>query len=162
MLALSAAGHEGATSHVVGQLKRGRRPGVGHYRHGPVPGELALQLLGQLVDVYDRGMLEPLPLGVQTGCAFAEAYCATGQEQRALDDADRTWTTTTGRFTVPGEQDDPAFARAFGPGSALGEVAGTPGPDESWKPGVTTRLGQLALRVWEPLVVTDVEQREWV
>lgn len=162
VLALSAAGHEGATSHVVGQLKRGRRPAVACYRHGPVPQELARTLLGQLVDIYDRGMLEPLPLGVQTAAAFAESFHATGEERRALDDADRKWSTSTGRFTIPGEQDDPAFARAFGPGARLRDVAGRPGADEGWRAGVTTRLGQLALRVWEPLVATDVEERQWV
>ncbi|WP_109471120.1 exodeoxyribonuclease V subunit gamma [Ornithinimicrobium cavernae] len=162
VLALAAAGHESATSHVIGQLKRGRNPGVGHFTHGPVDQPVALTLLGQLVDLYDRGMTAPLPLGVQTACAFAESFCASGDERGALYDAEKKWATSTGRFTIPGEQDDPAFVRVLGAGARLSDVAGEPGADERWRTGVTTRFGQLAMRVWEPLVATDAERREWL
>ena len=31
-------------------------------------------------------------------------------------------------------------------------LAGTPSADETWHPDVTSRLGQLALRVWGPVL----------
>ncbi|USQ79830.1 exodeoxyribonuclease V subunit gamma [Ornithinimicrobium faecis] len=162
VLALAAAGHEDATSHVVGQLKRGRKPGVGHFTHGPVDRPVALTLLGQLVDLYDRGMRAPLPLGVQTACAFVETFHARGDEQAAFYDAEKKWNASTGAFTFPGEQDDPAFVRVLGAGARLRDVAGEPAADEQWTDGVTTRFSQLALRVWQPLIATDAERREWV
>ncbi|MCK0112813.1 exodeoxyribonuclease V subunit gamma [Ornithinimicrobium sp. F0845] len=162
VLALAAAGHEDATSHVVGQLRRGRKPGVGHYTHGPVPQDIALTLLGQLVDLYDRGMTAPLPLGVQTACAFAESFHASGDERSALFDAEKSWKSSTGAFSFTGEQDNPAFVRVLGAGARLADVAGTPAEDERWVKGLSTRFGQLAFRVWQPLIATDVERREWV
>ncbi len=162
VLALAAAGHSEATGELVGQLRRGRRPAVGHFTYGPVPQDLARTLLGQLVDLYDRGMRAPLPLGVQTACAFAESFQASGDEDSALFDAARKWHTSTGAFTMRGEQDEPAFVRVLGPGVRLTEIAGTAAEDEQWAAGVRTRLGQLALRVWQPLVATDVERKQWV
>lgn len=162
-LVLSAAGHDGATSHVVGQRRRGNKPGVGHFRHGPVQPDVALGILTHLVEVYDRGMAQPLPLGVQTACAFAEAFRGNGgNEQAALMDAAKKWETTRGKFTFTGEQDDPAFVRVFGAGARLVDVVGKPAEDERWKPGVTSRFGQLALHIWEPLLVLDQEHKEWV
>mgnify|MGYP000880246903 FL=1 len=162
VLALAAAGHEDATSHVVGQLRRGRKPGVGHYTHGPVDRDIALTLLGQLVDLYDRGMTSPLPLGVQTACTFAESFHGSGDERGALYDAEKQWKSSTGAFSFTGEQDNPAFVRVLGAGARLADVAGTPAGDEVWTKGLTTRFGQFAFRVWQPLIATDVERREWV
>ncbi|WP_154796297.1 exodeoxyribonuclease V subunit gamma [Occultella kanbiaonis] len=160
-LVLSAAGHDGATSQVLGQLKLGRRTYVGHYTHGPVDSGTALAILVQLIDLYDRGLAQPLPLGVQTANAFAETFRAqAGDERAAMEAAEKKWTTVTGWYTSTGEQDDPAFVRVFGPGAGLSDVAGDPGEDERWRAGVGTRFGQLALQLWEPMFVLEAESME--
>jgi len=160
-LALAAHGEPGATSHVIGQMKKGRNPGVMHLTHGPVDQETAVRLLAELVDVYNRGMRAPLPLGVQSSCAFAESFVERGDEKLAMTDAGRKWETTTGWYTSVGEQDDPAFRRVFGERARLVDIQGTPGPDELWVDDVRSRFGQLALRVWRPLLTSGLENREW-
>ncbi|TDE98903.1 exodeoxyribonuclease V subunit gamma [Occultella glacieicola] len=160
-LVLSAAGHAGATSHVLGQLRLGRRSYVGHYEHGPVDQQVALAILVQLVDLYDRGMAEPLPLPIQTANAFAQTFRAQGgDEGAAMEAAEKKWKTVSGWYTSVGEQDDPAFVRVFGPDAGLWDVAGEPREDEHWRTGVGTRFGQLALQLWEPVLVLGAESEE--
>ena len=42
----------------------------------------------------------------------------------------------------------------------LTEILSTPLPDEEWEPGVSSRLGQLALRVWRPVLEDGTERME--
>ncbi|HET7303871.1 MAG TPA: exodeoxyribonuclease V subunit gamma [Segeticoccus sp.] len=165
-LALAAGGHERASSHVVGRLNRGRHPAVGHVRHGPVPSEDARRLLGELVQLRDRGLCEPLPIPVETSRAFAECFRDRRDPAEARRDAQGTW--TTGSHGPPGEQDDTSWVRVLGGRVPLSAILGTPREDEQWTDGLSTRLGQLALRVWEPVLTLEradgspVEHREWV
>ena len=99
---------------------------------------------------------------MRSACAFAESYAATGDAQAALIEANRAWETTTGWYTSVGEQDDPAFRRVFGDGARLVDLVGVPAADERWTEGVGTRFGQLALRVWLPLLTSGSESRVWV
>ncbi len=114
---------------------------------GPLD-ERAPDLLAALVDVYAAGLREPLP--VSPGLT-SEWVQATGRGWSGGAAARKAW---EGRFgsPVPGERDDPAHVRAWGPGAAYDVVAGTAGPDEQWHPRERTRLGQYAWRIWEPLL----------
>ncbi|HET8598798.1 MAG TPA: exodeoxyribonuclease V subunit gamma [Segeticoccus sp.] len=167
-LALAAGGHQGTSSHVVGQLRQGRLPGVGAYRHGPLPPEDARRLLGELVALRDRGLCEPLPMPVATACAFAESFVHEGDTGAALRAADLAWATRTGAWSVPGDQDDTACQRVYGGTVPLHTILGEPATDERWFDGVSSRLGQLALRVWQPVLTLEradgsrVEERTWV
>ncbi len=163
-LALNAAGREGATSHIVGQGRRGRRKVVVHYCHGPVPPEVARQRLAELVGLRDRGLREPLPIPVATAAAWASAYL--DRDNPAADPfgaADREWATGDGAANMPrGEQDDPAHVRIYGRSAPLTTILGEPREDEMWFPGVRGRLGQLALRIWQPLLTSGAERIEEV
>ena len=104
------------------------------------------------MDLYDRGMREPLPLPLRTGHAWAEAVHAHRDADRALAGA---WESTDSS-PVPGEQDDPAHVRVYGRRAPVGCLLEPARPDESWSNGRAARSapgsGQLALRLWEPLL----------
>ncbi|GAB3078094.1 exodeoxyribonuclease V subunit gamma [Nocardioides zeae] len=156
LLALSA-GHPDAsfTAHTVG---RSGRSGPQRSLAGPLD-HRALDHLRALVDLRDRGLAEPLPMPVRTTCAVAEAM----RRQRAGDDVElevvarREWETSRDRAAVPGEQEDPEHTLVFGDASGVEVLLGPPRDDELWVPttegaGFRTRIGQLAWRVWGPLV----------
>ncbi len=151
-LALAASGH-GGSARLVGRYSwgRGDRSPV-LVTSGPHDRQRAVELLDQLVALRERGLCEVLPLPVGTAQRWAETFGRTGKETLADNLAVREWTTSDAGF-VAGEQDDPSWRRVLGgsaPYAALRSVP--PHPDETWQPGVTSRLGQLALRVWGPVL----------
>jgi exodeoxyribonuclease V gamma subunit len=113
---------------------------------GPID-HTAVDLLRELVDLHDRGLREPLPLPLRTGNAYAEAIHAHRDADRA---AAYAWETSDSS-PVPGEQDDAAHVRVFGRGAPLGCLKDPVRDDERWS-DERHRLGQLALRLWEPLL----------
>ncbi|WP_299450437.1 exodeoxyribonuclease V subunit gamma [uncultured Serinicoccus sp.] len=161
-LVLAAALGPEATSHLLGAQKRGRRPGGVHLTHGPHDPGRALELLDQLVDLRSRGLVEPLPLPPRTALTWAEAYLrGPGDAQAATLDAVREWRTDdTFETAFPKEQDDPSHAYVHGDGVPLRDILGVPRDDERWTPGVGHRLGQLALRVWGPVLTDGAERKE--
>ncbi len=161
-LVLAATLGPEATSHLLGAQKRGRRPGGVHLTHGPHDLARALALLDQLVDLRARGLLEPLPLPPRTALRWAEAYLGgPGDAQAATLDAVREWRTDdTFETAFPKEQDDPSHVYVHGEGVALRDILGVPRDDERWTSGVEHRLGQLALRVWGPVLTDGAERKE--
>ena len=150
LLALSA-GHpdQNWTAHTVGRSRAGATLAL----CGPVD-HRALTWLRELVDVYDRGMREPLPLPVKTACAYAEAAARLhrGDTVDPVREAAKVWQSD--RFAgavVPGEDSDPAHVRVFGEQAPVEVLLGTPRPDETWG-SEPHRLGRLAWRVWRPLL----------
>ncbi len=139
-------------SDVYGWHSRTKRP-----QHALVPpvDHTATELLGQLVDLYDRGMREPLPLPLRSGHAWAEATHAHRDAERALASA---WESTDSS-PVPGERDDPAHVRVFGRNAPVGCLLEPARPDETWGSPASsaerTRLGQLAPRLWDPLLARE-------
>lgn len=106
-------------------------------------------ILQQLVDVYDRGMVEPLPLAPRTSERYADRRRAGMDVAEARADAEQAWSGTN---QVPGEIADDAvcFVRGAGaPFARLWDVA--PGAGEQW-PGERSRFGVLARLVWDPLL----------
>ncbi|GAB2870101.1 exodeoxyribonuclease V subunit gamma [Nocardioides pacificus] len=148
LLALSA-GHpdESWTGHAVG---RGRA-GPSRALTGPLD-QRALIWLRELVDVYDRGMREPLPLALRTAASYAEGV----RRQRMGDDADpvalaaREWDSSD-RSPVPGEQDDPPHVQVWGERAPLSCLLDPARADERWN-DEPSRLGQYAWRMWGPLM----------
>ena len=107
------------------------------------------QLLA-LVDLYDRGMREPLPLFCRTSAAYAQA-AAAGQDP--VDAARREWET---EWRFEREDREPEHQLVLGGVLTFAELmAPAPGPDEAgdgWATDDDSRLGRYALRLWEGLL----------
>ena len=158
-LALSADGDPTATSNVFGQYRWGQKKGFVHASHGPHEQARATELLAQLVDLRDRGLRQVLPLPLATTHRWASIYLKNGRVQAADDQADRyEWTTNDGSSWGRKEQDDPAWTAVYGGRAPYRSILGTPAEDELWVPEVPHRLGQLALRVWGPVLSAGPER----
>jgi exodeoxyribonuclease V gamma subunit len=137
------------TAHALG--RRGRN--TAHATVGPLD-QRAEQWLRDLVDLYDRGMCEPLPMPVKTACAYAEA---AHLQQRSgngspLDKARREWETD--RFSphgIRGEDADAAHVQVYGEDAPIECLLTPPRADEQWN-AEPHRLGRLAVRLWQPLL----------
>ncbi len=141
------------TSHVLGRHRSRKQVQV---THGPVEPALARATLRDLVDLHHRGLREPLPVPVETGLAYAEALA---DHEDPLQKARRAWESDDREGAFPGEQDDPAHVRVHGWQAPLAVLTTPARDDESWVRGERTRLGQLARRVWDP-VLTGPESWE--
>jgi exodeoxyribonuclease V gamma subunit len=111
-----------------------------------------LDVLKDLVALYDTGRREPLPLPLKTSCAWAEAR---RDDDDPIEAAQDKWKTTT--FHA-GENDEAAHSRVWGRNAPLEKLLGAPRPGEEVS-GEDTRLGALAMRLWLPLL-TD-ERSAW-
>src|SRR5690606_16380471 len=101
-------------------------------------------------DLRDRGLREPVPLPLQTAAAWAEKYLRSGSEEAAYWAARKEWTTEPRGFAK--EQHGKSHEFVLGGVVPIEDILGTPAEDERWEPKVTTRLRQLALRVWRPIL----------
>lgn len=114
--------------------------------------DAALAHLAELVDLYDRGMREPLPLY----CATSAAYAAAVHAGKAPDRAARAaWESDK----FPKEYKDPEHVLVLGADCSYDIVAGpAPGEDEDgpgWPAGEDSRFGRYACRLWEPLLACE-------
>lgn len=159
-LALAAQG-EPHTSHVVARHREyGRRKRV-LLSHGGVAREEALELLDQLVDLRDRGLCEPIPLPLKTSAAWAQRYLRDGDQVDATTRAAGEWVSDRNRGFRK-EQEDPSHAFVYGADDLpLERILGSPADDERWDPQITSRLGQLAVRVWQPVIEGEHERRRF-
>jgi exodeoxyribonuclease V gamma subunit len=157
LLALTAA-HPDVPwlSACIGRVPQSRDGGrITVARLGPLgedPGlrrRLARRLLEQLVELFARGMREPLPLGCASAEAFARARRGDGEAERA---AGEVWTPSYGR----GEAHELEHSLVHGgilPFSEL--LAPVPRADESgegWCREEPTRFGRLSRALWDPLL----------
>lgn len=145
LLALYAHDPHTAWSAVcVGRRKRGTTPReelVGRPDGSPV------ELLRDLVAIYDAGRREPLPLPVKTSFAWAEARHSGGDPERA---ALYRWRSNN----YPGEDQEPAHVRAWGRNGRpawLQDLMQPLRPGEE-SAGETHRLGAYSMRLWGPLL----------
>jgi exodeoxyribonuclease V gamma subunit len=145
LLALSAARPDRPfTSLVIGRARAGAyQADVSVARIAPV-GCDALAQLAVLIDLYDRGMREPLPISCDASAAYAQDGVAA---------ADKAWTST---FDYPKEDRQPEHVRAYGGEISLSELL-APGPrdDEDWYPDETSRFGAYARRLWDGLLARE-------
>jgi len=117
---------------------------------GAARGRAALAQLTILIDLYDRGMREPLPLASDASAAYAQAAGA-GHDGAAA--ADKAWTST---FDYPKEDRQPEHVLVYGGEIALSELLSTtPRADEDWYPDEPSRFGVYARRLWAGLLARE-------
>ncbi len=153
LLALAASDDSIAyTSHALG--RRGRRAVTAVA--GPIDPATARAALLDLVDVYDRGRLEPLPIPPRTALAYAEAHArgARGERVDAEAAARDEWVGRDNGRGIPGEAADAWHVRVHGPQAPLEVLLTDPRPGEDWNTA-PHRLGRYALRVWEPVLAAQ-------
>jgi exodeoxyribonuclease V gamma subunit len=116
--------------------------------------DAALADLAVLVDLYDRGMREPLPLACETSAAYAQAALAGEDAESA---ARAAWETV---FRYDKEDRQPEHLLVYGEAIPFGRLlAQTPRADERWEEAVQTRFGRYAMRLWRGLLTVE-ELRE--
>jgi exodeoxyribonuclease V gamma subunit len=145
LLALSAARPDRPfESLVIGRARAGAyRADVSVARIGTV-GADALAQLEILIDLYDRGMREPLPLSCDASAAYAQGGAAA---------ADKAWTST---FDYPKEDRQPEHVLVYGGSVPLSELlAPAPREDEGWYEDETSRFGVYARRLWDGLLARE-------
>ena len=104
----------------------------------------AVDLLRDVVRIYDAGMREPLPLPLKTGHAWA----SKNNEVASRAAAEQPWAKD--RFAP--ENEDPHHVRVWGAEAGLDVLlAQTPAPGEEVD-GQTSRLGALAVTLWRPIL----------
>ncbi|BCI51670.1 RecBCD enzyme subunit RecC [Mycolicibacterium litorale] len=95
----------------------------------------AVEVLRDLVSMYDAGRREPIPLPPKTSYAWAEATHHRGEPRR---EAAFRW--KSGRY--PGEDAEPANARVWGPHAPLEDL-------------VAAGLDGYATRLWLPMLAAE-------
>ncbi|MEZ0577249.1 exodeoxyribonuclease V subunit gamma [Nocardioides sp. MH1] len=108
----------------------------------------ATDWLRELVAIRDQGLVEPLPLPLKTSLKYARARRTHTDASAALDRADFQSWRYDGRFD--GERLEPEHVLVWGDKAALPGV-GEPGEGEE-----PHRFGALAMRVWSPLLESEV------
>jgi exodeoxyribonuclease V gamma subunit len=117
---------------------------------GPLEVTKARDVLAQLLDLYDRALREPLPVAAKTSAAYAAARRAN-DPPHAVFEAGREWRSGT----YPGEDAAAAHVRVWGPGMPLTALIATAPPaDERWA-GEPSRFGEIAVRLWRPLLAAE-------
>jgi exodeoxyribonuclease V gamma subunit len=118
----------------------------------------ALDHLAALVDLYERGMREPLPLYCATSAAYAEA-ARRGDDPVAA--ATEEWKSP---WSFDKEDREPEHLLVLAGERSFAELLDeSPCADESgpgWHASERTRLGRLARRLWDGLLaIEEVTQR---
>jgi exodeoxyribonuclease V gamma subunit len=149
----------------VGGLSIGRSggsPRPAFSRFAPFDGDAAARQAAAatellvLVDLWRRGMQEPLPLA----CATSAAWAAARRHEHSVDDAAldarKVWES---RGMQPGEQDDREHVRVWGRHARFEQLtADPPRRDEQgpgWPAGEGSRFGCLARRLWDGLLAHE-------
>ncbi len=114
---------------------------------------IALEQLAVLLDLYDRGMREPLPLACETSAAYAQAVAAGADGEAG---ARAAWETV---WRYDKENRDPEHQLVYGESIPLARLmADGPRDDErgpGWDEEETTRFGRYALRLWRGLIEAE-------
>ena len=143
LLALAAA-EPGRTPTAVCIGRRPKGEGARRETLGR-PAAPPLDLLRDLVAIYDAGRREPIPLPLKTSYAWAQARLSRSDP---VTQAGYKWKSND---NFPGEDKHPPHARAWKSGAPLSVLLGAVRPGEEY-PGETTRLGAYAARLWLPLL----------
>lgn len=142
LLALAAHDPAGAWSATcIGRRRRSDQPLV---RLLEQPRDDPVGELRTLVELYDAGRREPLPLPVKTSYAWAAARHEGGDPIRQ---AGYRWKSD--RF--PGEDAEPAHERTWGRNARLDALLQPLRPGEEYD-GETHRLGAYSARLWLPML----------
>jgi len=162
LLALSAARPERAfESVVIGRARADARwADVTVARIAPLAGDapsrrrIATEQLSVLIDLYERGMREPLPIACDTSAAYAQAV-ASGEDGPAA--ARGAWETV---FRFDKEDRQPEHVLVHGDSVPLAWLLeARPRDDErgpGWDETETTRFGRYAMRLWRGLLAVEI------
>jgi exodeoxyribonuclease V gamma subunit len=120
--------------------------------------ERARRHLGALVDLYHRGLREPLPLYCDTSAAYAESV---RQGRSGAFAAGKLWASA---YQWAAEDSEPEHLLVLGGLRSLEEILEAPpcaGEEgEGWAGDEDTRFGRLARRLWDGLLAVEtVTQR---
>ncbi len=162
LLALTAARPEqGFSAAVVGRARAdaydaevttARIPPLGEDR--AARRTAALGHLQTLIDLYERGMCEVLPLTSEASAAYALAR-ATGAEGTAA--ARKAWESS---YDFDREDRDPEHRRVFGGEADFADLLADPLREDErgpgWEETETTRFGRYARRLWDGLLAVEV------
>jgi exodeoxyribonuclease V gamma subunit len=106
--------------------------------------------LAVVMDLYDRGMREPLPMFCQSSAAYADA---AHRGQDGLAAAAKEWES---EWNFEKEDRDAEHQMAFGGVLTLSEMIEMPPADgeggDGWPESETSRFGRLSRRLWEGLL----------
>jgi len=125
----------------IGRPKRGTTP---RQESLGKPHDDAVNLLADLVAIYDAGRREPIPLPIKTSYAWAVAR-HSGEDP--IRDATYRW--KSGNY--PGEDEAPAHVRAWGRYAPLDDLMQPLRQGEGYG-GEKNRLGAFAARLWLPML----------
>ncbi|HEV2767787.1 MAG TPA: exodeoxyribonuclease V subunit gamma [Acidimicrobiales bacterium] len=113
----------------------------------------ALVALGRLVELYDRGMCEPLPLYCATSAAHATARAAGKDSKGAEAAARKVWES---EWDFPREDKEDEHLLVLGGARPFGDLLQAPPCDdeegEGWAADEPTRFGRYARRLWDGLL----------
>ena len=125
----------------------GRRPKGDGARREVIgrPEAPAVDVLRDLVAIYDAGRREPIPLPLKTSFAWAQARLSGSDPAYA---ASGKWKSSD---HFPGEDKHPPHARVWKSGAPLKVLLDPVRPGEE-HPGESTRLGAYGARLWLPLL----------
>ncbi|MFS3127495.1 exodeoxyribonuclease V subunit gamma [Nocardioides sp. Bht2] len=129
------------------------RAGVTQALAGPLD-HRAIDHLRVLVDLYDQGMREPLPIPLETALGWAEGQfqAQRGNPADPLEAARNAWFPRQARdFTIDGDCDDASLRMVYGDKAELDVLLGPVRDDQPFAEA-GHRLGQLAWRLWSPLL----------
>jgi exodeoxyribonuclease V gamma subunit len=116
----------------------------------PIGPERAREHLQALVDLWERGMREPLPIGCESSAAYADA---ARREKPAIMAARRQWESA---WNYPREDAQLEHQLAFGGVLTFDDLLAKPPRedelDDPWDASETSRFGKLARRLWDPLL----------
>ena len=111
----------------------------------------AITLLEVLVDLYQRGMREPLPMYCATSAAWATAR---RQNDNPYEPARSAWASNSDEF--PGEDAEPEHLAVLGAAVAFEQLLECGPTDDEAGPGWPTtgasRFDRLATRLWGPVL----------
>ncbi|MEJ7797796.1 MAG: exodeoxyribonuclease V subunit gamma [Solirubrobacteraceae bacterium] len=158
LLALTAAHPERPFSAAtIG--RSGGRGGVTTARIAPLADEAdarrnaATGHLATLMDLYDRGMREPLPLYCATSAAYAHAARSGGD---AVAAGAKAWTSEWGFDREDSELEHQLVlsgVRSFD--ELLSQAPRSDEQGDGWDPNETHRLGRCARRMWDGLLACE-------
>jgi exodeoxyribonuclease V gamma subunit len=102
-----------------------------------------------LLDFFERGMREPLPLYCNTSAAYAAAVAAGADGQAP---AEKAWASA---WNLPKEDAEPEHRLVLGGAPTLAELFAEPPRDdeqgEGWAADEPSRAGRYARRLWDGL-----------
>ena len=119
----------------------------------PIEADRAREHLQTLVDLWERGMREPLPIGCESAAAYADA---ARRAQPAVVAGRRQWESA---WNYPREDAQLEHQLAFGGVLTFDDLLAKPPRDDEfddpWDAAETSRFGKLARRLWDPLLTRE-------